>query len=63
VAADEFETLKLRNVLNFGHTVGHALELTRNISHGKAVALGMVAETFISVKMKLVNRSVKLTKI
>lgn len=37
--------------LNFGHTIGHAIEKSLNFSllHGECVALGMVAATFISV--------------
>lgn len=31
----------LRRILNFGHTLGHALEKTTGISHGRGVALGM----------------------
>lgn len=43
----------LRKVLNFGHTIGHAIEsfaLTNDISllHGEAIGIGMIAETFIS---------------
>ena len=42
----------LRKILNFGHTVGHALEsyfmTSSPISHGHAVALGMCAEAYIS---------------
>lgn len=35
-----------RRVLNFGHTVGHALEsLKAGLTHGEAVAIGMVMET------------------
>jgi 3-dehydroquinate synthase len=43
VEADEFERGK-RQLLNFGHTAGHAIEMCSNhaTSHGKAVAAGMV---------------------
>lgn len=44
VAEDEFDRAK-RKLLNFGHTIGHALEKAmdyRGISHGRAVAIGMV---------------------
>lgn len=45
----------LRKILNFGHTVGHAMEsycLSSNIPllHGEAIALGMIAEAYISTK-------------
>ena len=45
----------LRKILNFGHTIGHAIEshyLTKDfpLLHGEAVALGMVAALWISVK-------------
>lgn len=45
----------LRKVLNFGHSVGHALEsyyasIQSPISHGHAVALGMQVELFISAQ-------------
>jgi 3-dehydroquinate synthase len=50
----------LRKILNFGHTIGHALEsyfLTKTpISHGHAVALGMCAEAFISWKKDRVSK-------
>lgn len=54
VEADEFETTGLRATLNFGHTVGHALEaLTRYAAflHGEAVAIGMVAEAEIGERL------------
>jgi 3-dehydroquinate synthase len=50
VAADEKES-GLRMILNFGHTFAHALENNaeyKNISHGEAVFIGMVAATRLS---------------
>jgi 3-dehydroquinate synthase len=50
VAADERES-DLRRILNFGHTVGHALEASTgygNLLHGEAVAIGMAAAARIS---------------
>src|SRR5690606_2172323 len=47
VRSDPFERTGRRAILNFGHTVGHALESAANyqgIRHGEAVAIGMVAE-------------------
>jgi 3-dehydroquinate synthase len=47
VESDEFETKGLRAVLNFGHTIGHALEVVTgydSLLHGEAVSIGMVAE-------------------
>ncbi|MEJ6582684.1 MAG: 3-dehydroquinate synthase [Crocinitomicaceae bacterium] len=43
----------LRKTLNFGHTIGHAIEgfyMEDTISHGHAVAIGMVMEAYISTK-------------
>lgn len=43
----------VRQLLNFGHTIGHAIEKCSNytISHGQAVAMGMVAETQAFIKL------------
>lgn len=40
----------VRAVLNFGHTVGHAIEAASNymVSHGNAVAIGLVAESLLA---------------
>jgi 3-dehydroquinate synthase len=50
VANDEFETGE-RKLLNFGHTIGHAIENTAKLPHGSAVSIGMVAACIISEKI------------
>ena len=47
VECDEFDKKGIRNVLNFGHTIGHALELSADyaLTHGEAIAIGMIAAT------------------
>jgi len=53
VAADEKES-DLRRILNFGHTIGHALEAAtgyRKLLHGEAVGLGMIAAAEIGVNV------------
>ncbi|HKX74946.1 MAG TPA: 3-dehydroquinate synthase family protein [Acidimicrobiia bacterium] len=39
-----------RAVLNFGHTLGHGIELAASWSHGQAVAVGMVAAAAVSAR-------------
>ena len=59
VSADEFESGQ-RADLNFGHTVGHAIEIIGGygvIPHGQAVSLGMTAEFNIAVARGLVDQS------
>ena len=55
VARDEREA-GLRRILNYGHTIGHALEALgryRKYIHGEAVAIGMVYEAMLAHHMKL----------
>jgi len=58
VTKDEFESGE-RKLLNFGHTVGHAIEKLSDykVSHGHAVAIGMVVETRAAVSMGLCDKS------
>lgn len=48
----------LRKILNFGHTIGHAIESyflesedKENLTHGEAIAIGMVAECYVSSEL------------
>lgn len=48
----------LRKILNFGHTLGHAIEsyfleseIKENLTHGEAIAIGMVCESYLSHKL------------
>jgi 3-dehydroquinate synthase len=54
VAQDSYET-GCRSLLNLGHTIGHALETLSNytLSHGRAVAMGIVLEARLSHAMGL----------
>lgn len=61
VENDEFETTGLRAQLNFGHTVGHALEQMtgyEKYTHGEAIAVGMAVEARIGELMGLHNAEV-----
>lgn len=52
VETDEFETTGQRQLLNFGHTIGHAVESFENynIKHGEAVAIGLLTECFLALQ-------------
>lgn len=59
VERDEREA-ELRQVLNYGHTIGHALEAATGYArwtHGEAVALGMVAEARLAGRLGLAARA------
>ena len=51
VEQDEFDKKGIRNVLNFGHTIGHALELSADyaLTHGEAISIGMLAATRLAI--------------
>lgn len=52
----------LRKILNFGHTIGHAVETyflnsTHRVFHGEAIALGMVSEAWISYSKNMLKKT------
>ncbi|KAH9991980.1 aromatic amino acid family biosynthesis-like protein [Russula compacta] len=50
VTNDERETTGLRNLVNFGHTIGHAIEavLTPSVLHGECISVGMILEAEVA---------------
>lgn len=62
VTADPFEK-GLRKILNFGHTVGHAVESyslkndPEPLLHGEAIAVGMICEAFLSHELNGLSQS------
>ena len=60
IVASDFAERGNRKALNFGHTIGHAIESHRlgssaQLLHGEAVAIGMIAEAYISHKQGLLS--------
>jgi 3-dehydroquinate synthase len=69
VEQDEHEN-GMRRLLNFGHTIAHALETYTNytLSHGEAVAIGMLVECYLAVQIKaleldILNRIQQILKL
>ena len=59
VSADEREA-DLRRLLNYGHTIGHGIEAAmdyQGMTHGEAVAWGMIAANAIAVRRGLIGRA------
>jgi 3-dehydroquinate synthase len=65
VEGDEQEA-ELRHVLNYGHTIGHAIEAVtgyRRFAHGEAVSLGIAAEAGIAERLGLAKPGVRARQI
>lgn len=61
VEQDEKEEKEIRTILNFGHTIGHAIEAASSYkkhTHGEGIALGMLAAVDISRRLNLINQSI-----
>ena len=54
VEQDEKES-GLRKILNFGHTVGHGIEVSSELYHGECVALGMIPMCSAAVRGRLIS--------
>ena len=48
---EDFRESGRRAILNYGHTIGHAVEIAAGIPHGEAVAIGMVAAGRVSAEV------------
>lgn len=60
VMQDEQERTGARRMLNFGHTIGHAIESVTNFArytHGEAISLGMVGEAWLSTYLGMLSES------
>lgn len=61
VEIDEREEKGIRTILNFGHTIGHAIETAgryKKYNHGEAIALGMLTAADISRLLGLINTNI-----
>ena len=59
VSRDEMETLGVRILLNYGHTIGHAIEAATGYGkylHGEAVSIGMMGAATISENLGMLSR-------
>jgi len=58
VRKDEFDTKGIRMQLNYGHTIGHAVESASRYAyrHGEAISLGMVCASDIAVKLGILEK-------
>ncbi len=62
VQRDEFEKGE-RRLLNYGHTLGHALENQYELSHGQAVAIGMTYAAALSAKLNGFKQAERVVKV
>lgn len=63
VVLADFKEQNIRKTLNFGHTIGHAVEslflkFGHPILHGEAVALGMICETYLAYLEQLISEEI-----
>lgn len=61
VESDEFDRLGIRTILNYGHTIGHAVEAaacySAKYNHGESVAIGMAVAADIAVRLGMISKT------
>jgi len=59
VVEEDEDDSGVRRILNFGHTYGHGIERLHDLSHGRAVAYGMMVAMVLSEKLGLLESGVR----
>jgi len=62
VVAEDFKEKGVRKILNYGHTLGHSIEslslqTDNHLTHGEAIAIGMIGEAYIAKKLDRITES------
>lgn len=62
IVREDPKEMSIRKALNFGHTLGHAIESyflespqKTTLLHGEAIAIGMILESYLSLQKQLIN--------
>jgi 3-dehydroquinate synthase len=63
IVADDVHEKGDRKLLNFGHTLGHAIETTYKLSHGQAISIGMMFACTLSEKILSFKQTVEVEQI
>jgi len=58
VERDPLDDKRIREVLNFGHTAGHALESASGLSHGECILWGMAVESFLLASQPMLRECI-----
>jgi 3-dehydroquinate synthase len=63
IVSQDLKENGIRKALNFGHTLGHAIESyflesedKKKLLHGEAIAIGMILESYLSYKLELISK-------
>ena len=59
IELDQKETRNIRTILNFGHTVGHAIEGATGLeyAHGEAISVDMICESEIAHGLNMISKN------